>query len=309
MKRLVAGASLVALILTIGMFSTAQTQVKLQLGLLVDGSGSISAADFELVRSALIRALSDSTLIPQTGVVEITIVQFSDERARVEVSPTVLTAGSVGGITSKLQSMTQGKGGTPLWLGIDAITNAMVGSANFTIAERQTINVATDGQPQVPVSSISVAQGITLSNQARDRAIGKGIDEIDAEGVGQAITDTGFRNFLLQLVWPQPGRLVDSGMDGTNFDPGFVNLVASFQDFEEALRAKVAAIVSSGGLNGNSDGTGNGTDRPGTGPGTGPGGRPIPFDTPMGTALLAGVLGTMMLAFRFKEHLRLGARK
>ncbi|HEY5595791.1 MAG TPA: vWA domain-containing protein [Candidatus Bipolaricaulota bacterium] len=307
MKRLVAVASLAGLILAFGMFSTAQNQVRLQLGLLVDGSGSISATDFELVRSALIASLSDSNLIPHTGVVEITIVQFSDERARVEVAPTVLTADSVDDITSKLRSMTQGRGGTPLWLGIDAVTNAMVGSANFNIAERQTINIATDGQPQVPVSNIAVAQGITLSNQARDRAVSNGIDEIDAEGVGQAITDTGFRNFLLQLVWPQPGTLVDGVNNGSTFDPGFVTLVANFQDFEEALRAKVAAIVSSGGLNGNGDG--DGTDRPGGGTAPGPGGRPIPFDTPMGTALLAGVLGTMMLVFRFKEHLRLGARK
>lgn len=309
MKRLVAVASLAGLILAFGMFSTAQTKVVLQLGLLVDGSGSIVASDFELVRNALIRALSDPDLIPHTGVVEITVVQFSDERARVEVAPTVLTTSSVTDITGKLQSMTQGRGGTPLWLGMDAIADAMVGSPNFTVAERQTVNVATDGQPQVPVSNISVAQGITLSNEARDRAINKGIDEIDAEGVGQAITDIGFRNFLLDFVWPQPGKLVDGSVVDHNFEPGFVQLVASFQDFEEALRAKVEAIVSSGGLNGNGDGDGNGgPDRP-DGPGTGPGGRPIPFDTPMGTALLAGALGVLLLVFRFKESLRMSTHK
>lgn len=294
MKRLMAVASLTGLVLALSLFSTAQTQVKLQLGLLVDGSGSISATDFELVRDALIASLSDPDLIPQTGVLEITIVQFSDERARVEVAPTVLTAATVTSITSKLQSMTQGRGGTPLWLGIDAITNAMVASPNFSVAERQTINIATDGQPQVPVSSISVAQGITLSNQARDRAVSAGIDEIDAEGVGQAITDVGFRNFLLQLVWPQPGSLVESNGDITTFDPGFVTLVADFQDFEEALRAKVAAIVSSGGLNGDGDGDGDGDGRP-DGPGTGPGGRPIPFDTPFTLALLVGLLAIAMV--------------
>jgi len=276
--------------------STAQAQVKLQLGFLVDGSGSIASSDFQIIVNALATALADPNLVPQDGTVEVCIVQFADVSASTEVPPTVITSSTIGAITQQIRNISQRGGGTPLWLGLDQIVANISSSANFATAQRQTINIATDGEPRVPIQSIDVAQGTTLSLAARDRAINIGVDEIDAEGVGQATTGSSFQNFLLNVVWPQPGVLVNNGSLNSNFQPGFVILVTQFQDFAQAVRDKVNAIVGSAGLGGNNE--------PG-GTAAGPNGRPIPFDTPLGTVVLSLFLGLMLVLVRLRGSVSL----
>lgn len=289
--------------------TTTGTRVKLQLGFLIDGSGSISDSDFSTIRNALATVLGDETVVPRDGSIEVIVVQFSDARATVELPAMLITNSTIASLQQTIRSINQGRGGTPLWNGIDSIVSEMKKSANFSVADRRTINVATDGQPQVPVDSISFQVGQQRSLEARDKAISAGIDEIDAEGVGQAITDTNFRNFLLDFVWPQPGKLVTSDNINGNFQPGFVTLVQNFSDFEKAVRDKVVAILGTVGLNGNNgnsgnngNGNGNGNNNGSGNNAPGPGGRPIPFDTPQGTALLGGVFA-VLLAVRFWHRL------
>lgn len=286
-----------------GFVVDAQAQVKLQLGFLIDGSGSISSGDFQTVIGSLAAALEDTNLVPQDGSIEVTVVQFSDTAASTQVAPTIVTSATISNIIQQIRAIAQGGGGTPLWSGIDVIADLMSGSANHAGAARSTINIATDGQPQVPVQSIPVSVGIQRSLAARDRAIGLGIDEIDAEGVGAATTDTGFQSFLLNLVWPQPGVLINDG-DSNSFSPGFVTLVRDFGDFEEAIRIKIEAILGSVGLNGNGSTSGTpGTPRGPSGTAPGPGGRPIPFDTPLGTILLGGLFMVLLMIVRFRGTL------
>lgn len=285
--------------------NTRDDRVQLQLGFLIDGSATVSAQDFQTIRNALADTLSNQTIVPQDGSVEVTVVQFSDSAARTEISPTVITSSSINSVANQIRNITQGGGGTPLWLGIDRIADLITGSPNFTIANRQIINVATDGQPQVPNDGISVATGIQRSLDARDRAQGMGIDELDAEGIGQAITDTNFRNFLLDLVFPQPGTLIENGST-FDPDPGFVVLVQNFSQFQSAIEDKVTTILTSVGIspdviNDDRD------DDPDTAPG--PGGRPIPFDTPAGIALLIAVFGSILVVLRYGSSLGIGVRK
>lgn len=283
----------------------AQAQVRLQLGFLVDGSGSISSGDFQTVIDSLAASLEDTNLVPQDGSIEVTVVQFSNEAASAQVTPIIVTSATISDIVQRVRGISQGGGGTPLWSGIDVIADLMRGSPNYDGADRRTINVATDGQPQVPVQSIPASVGIQLSLASRDRAIGLGIDEIDAEGVGAATTDTGFQNFLLSLVWPQPGVLINDG-DSNSFSPGFVTLVREFADFEAAIRNKIEAILGSVGLNGNGGAPGPGTPGTPRGPGgtaPGPGGRPIPLDTPFGSVLLSGLFVVMLVIVRFRGTL------
>jgi len=311
--------ALVSLCLVLALAAGVATQaqetggVVLQLGFLLDGSGSISSSDFSIIRNAVATAVADTTLVPQDGSVEVAVVQFFNQDAEVVVGNTVVTPQTINDIVNRIQRMPQGGGGTPLWVGLDVMATQMSRSPNFNSARRRVINVATDGQPQVPVLSIDVNDGIRRSLQFRDQAIGLGIDEIDAEGIGQATSDASFRNFLLDLVHPQPGVLLNNGDVNGSFQPGFVTLVDSFQDFEQAVRDKVQAILTSAGLNGNANGTGDtggtGGDNGGAG-GTAPGsdGRPIPFETPVGMVFLTGVLGAMLIALRFRSVLGLSSR-
>ncbi len=286
--------------------NTRDNRVELQLGFLIDGSATVSAQDFQTIRSALADTLSNQTIVPQNGSVEVTVVQFSDSQARTEVAPTVITASSIDNIVNQIQGIDQGGGGTPLWLGIDRVTDLIIGSPNFAGASRQIVNVATDGQPQVPNDGVSVATGIQRSLDARDRAQTRGIDELDAEGIGQAITDTSFRNFLLDLVFPQPGTLIENVNIG-NPGPGFVVLVQNFSQFQSAIEDKVTTILTSVGISpGNIDDEPR-DDDPDTAPG--PDGRPVPFDTPAGMALLIAVFGFMLFVLRNRTAVDFSIRK
>lgn len=281
-------------------------RAKLQLGLLIDGSGSISASDFQTVREALADVLSDSNIVPRDGSIELTVVQFSDSRARTEVSPTVITASTIDDVVSRVRNMTQGGGGTPLWLGIDRVTDLMRGSPQFNVVDRQVINVATDGQPRVPVDNIDETEGRQLSIEAVNRAVSNGIDEIDAEGFGQATSDNAFRSFLLNdLVFPQPGVEVSSFGSFTAGQNGFVVFASNTSNFQNIIENKFTAIFDSVGIVGGDDGRDDDDDRRDDDPDTapGPGGRPVPFDTPMGAMLLTVALGLMLVALRFRDNL------
>jgi len=309
MKKTLYSILMVALIVGLSHTAFAQSntldnRVELQLGFLIDGSATVSAQDFQTIRNALADTLSNQTIVPQNGSVEVTVVQFSDSAARTEVAPTVVTASSIDGIVSQIQSIDQGGGGTPLWLGIDRVTDLIAGSPNFAGANRQILNVATDGQPQVPNDGVSVATGIQRSLDARNRAQSLGIDELDAEGIGQAITDTSFRNFLLDLVFPQPGTLIETVNIG-NPDPGFVVLVQNFSQFQSAIEDKVTTILTSVGISPNVIDDPR-DDDPDTAPGAD--GRPIPFDTPAGMALLIAVFGSMLFVLRYR-NIGFGLRK
>jgi hypothetical protein len=276
-----------------------QVEVELQVGLLVDGSATISATDFDIVTDALARAITEDDLIPMDGSIEVTVVQFSDQSATVELEPTVLTQTSASIIANSIRSMNQRGGGTPLWLGIDRITTLITGSPNFSSASRQVLNIATDGEPKVPVQGISDEEGARLSIEARDRAVNSGIDEIDAEGVGDATSTQSFQDFLLEFVWPQPGVFFNQ-QNGT--DAGFVSLVSNFQGFEEAIRNKITRILTIAGIpvggngNNNDDGNNNGDGdrRPGNG-------VPIPFDSPWSVIVLVVLMiATLIFLRRFE---------
>jgi len=311
MKKALSLLCLAALLLVSSVSALAQIvddagRVTLQLGLLIDGSGSISASDFQTVREALADALSDSNIFPRNGSVELTVVQFSDSRARTEVSPTVITTSSINDVINRLRNMTQGGGGTPLWLGIDRISDLMRGSSQFSVADRQIINVATDGQPRVPVDGIDEAEGRQLSTEAVNRAVSNGIDEIDAEGFGQATSDSGFRNFLLNdLVFPQPGVEVSNFSNFNAGQNGFVVFASTTANFQQIVENKFTAIFDSVGIVSGDDGRDDdGDDRRDDDPDTapGPGGRPVPFDTPMGAMLLTVTLGLLLVVLRFRDN-------
>jgi hypothetical protein len=324
MKKALLSLCIVTLVFFSSVTASAQANpdVDIVLGFLIDGSGSISAVDFDIIREALAMTLMDTALVPHDGTVEVVVTQFFNQGADTFVEPMALTPDNIEEIVRRIRRMPQGGGGTPLWGGINQIVNQMRSSPNYDTAIRRVINIATDGQPQVPVRDITVRQGINLSMEARERAIDFGIDEIDSEGIGAATSDRNFQNFLLDLVYPQPGTLItngDLGNGGMDVDPGFVILVNDFGDFETAVRDKVLAVLSNAGVGGNGNGTPTPTPRPSPTPdpgnggvgngGTGSDGRPIPFETPIGMVLLTGMMGAMLIVLRFRTNFGFEMRK
>jgi PKD repeat protein len=228
---------------------TAQTNntVKTQLVIIMDGSGSISLTDFLTMLTGIANAISDPAVLPQNGTVEFGLVQFAGNvtdpstripGARVEIPMTVITAQNVSDIASRIRGIVKGGGFTPMVSGI-RLAATMITGAKARSGARQVFNVISDGQPNMP-SPPEEAKRQTL--EARDQAVKDGLDQLDAEGIGSVEEEPEFKQFLLDLAWPQPGVIAPPFPPGhTN---GFVIIVKKFADLENALKQKLVATLN-----------------------------------------------------------------
>jgi hypothetical protein len=221
--------------------------VKVQLVIIMDGSGSIANADFITMINGIANAISEPAVVPQNGTVEFGLVQFSGNvtdpttrtpGARIEVPLTVVTAQSVGSIAERVRATVKGGGFTPMVSGV-RLAAAIATGDKARPGARQIFNVVSDGQPNLP-SPPSEAKKQTL--EARDEAVRAGLDQLDAEGIGDVESEPEFKDFLLQLAWPQPGVVAPPFPPGHR--NGFVIIVKTFADLENALKQKLVATIN-----------------------------------------------------------------
>jgi 5-hydroxyisourate hydrolase-like protein (transthyretin family)/uncharacterized protein YegL len=203
--------------------SRATTCASVQLCLAIDGSGSISTANFDLMRNGLANAIADGSVVPQGGSVEISAVQFG-AGVTTHVTPTVITSQSVAdSVANTLRTMPKVGGTTNMAAAVSACAGLISTSCP---ASRQVINLVTDGEPDDANAAVA----------ARNAAVAAGIDEINAEAVA---APTGAVAFLRdRLVHPEPGYIAPPFTA-----PGFVIITDTFDDFEQAVRGKIGQIV------------------------------------------------------------------
>lgn len=123
--------------------ASADNSVEIQLGMILDGSGSISDSEWGIMLDGLAAAIEGPNF-PKDGTVELTIVQFAGTRAQLEIGPLVIDSpGNATAVADKIRSIIQLKGATPLACGIYMLSDVLHGlrmprnsptanSANFT---------------------------------------------------------------------------------------------------------------------------------------------------------------------------------
>lgn len=184
--------------------ATAVQALPIGLALNIDGSGSISSSNFDLQQDAYASVLN--ALIPTDGTVAIGVYQFGNSTVNTEyVFQTIDDGGDLTALVAAINAMTQLEGGTPLGPSIDQATADMVayGLGNL---DKAVIDVSTDGVGNQGTNQVTAATN----------AIAAGIDQVNCLGIG--------------------------GGANCNFEMGvgsFEVTVASFQDFEDALRGKI----------------------------------------------------------------------
>jgi hypothetical protein len=208
----------------------------IQLGLCLDGSGSISPADWTVIKNGVAAAITDS--LPHDGSVELTVVQFGFDTpldSQIEVAPTVVNYdATANAIAAAILAMAQGGDNTPMAHGLNLTWSAMKNSPRFVSSEMQIINVATDGLPNIllPESPTGIApDDVTW---VRDMAYLEGLDEIDAEAIGMGPDVPWMQG---GLVLPQPGTVAPP------YDPGWVEAVPDAEAFAEAMATKFEIII------------------------------------------------------------------
>ena len=219
----------------------ANGNVTVQVGLILDGSGSISSSDWTIMVNGVASAVENSSCLLDDGTVELTVVQFA-ETAQVEVWPTAITAGNVGAVADQIENINQTGGGTCIACGFHVAADAMVNSTNFSESAKQVLNLATDGDPNLCDPFFPSMDPHENAVQARNYAITTlGMtappDEINAEAIGSGANVSWLLN---SIVWPQPGSIATDPPYPT---PGWVKEVADAEEFAESMCEKFGQIV------------------------------------------------------------------
>jgi len=201
-----------------------------QLAMVLDGSGSINAQEWNIMINGLSDAVKNN--LPHDGSVEFTVIQFSTGttgNARVEVGPIVVTDGNYQSVATSVENIKQLKGNTPLAAGIDLAKKTLdLNNEEYT---RQIVNIVTDGVPNVPSGSAKAAAVTARDNMISTLGMNSEEDEIDAEGVG--ISSSNIEWLRANIVWPQPGY---DNWPPTG--PGWVRAVSDFEEFSETIAEK-----------------------------------------------------------------------
>jgi uncharacterized protein YegL len=229
MKRWTLAMAVVFLVILALVGGASAANGVVQVAVLLDGSGSIDSQDFDVMLKGLADAAEDSACMPHDASVELTVIQFAGNLANGverEVGPEVVTAANAGNLAAAILGISQGSGGTPIDAAFYEAVKALTGSPRFATAERQVINLSTDGEPEDEVAA----------EHRRDDAVAAGVDEIDAEAIGLGAPTAWLRDFI---VYPQPGHLV--AVDG--YIPGWVATPADFEEYAASLCEKFQLIV------------------------------------------------------------------
>jgi uncharacterized repeat protein (TIGR01451 family) len=200
-----------------------------ELGLILDASGSISNSDWTIMKQGLADAIL--TNIPDDGSVELTVVQFgSTDNEQVEVYPTIITVDNKNDIANIILAMNKVGIMTNMESGFVLCADTMVASSNHEPSNRQVINLVTDGYPNQGDAIAGRNYLINTLGMTEDQ------DEIDAEAVGSGADAVYLQN---NIVYPQPGNIAPP------FIPGWVYLVSSYTEFTSAIGEKFTVIFSS----------------------------------------------------------------
>ncbi len=232
--------------------SSAWGVVVTQLGFALDESGSMSSSEYTMMKNGLSSALA---ALPQDGTVEITVVSFSTNVTTL-VSPTVLTAASLGTIQAQIAADSFSGGYTNTAAAIERLRILMTGSTHFAAASHSFINIATDGEPTAGAFCdgfwLFVCIGTYYDDQQAavrraQQAAAAGIDTISFEAIGSnSTTNSAMLQIALAGSNGKPGSILPSNPTTIPY-PGtetFVAPVTTFSNFASVIEAKVIASVT-----------------------------------------------------------------
>ena len=219
--------------------------------MILDGSGSISYGDWELMTEGLSKAVADEDIFPHDASVELSVIQFGvdNNKCRVELPSTVITKSNYLDIAGKIYDMkyAQGKGWTPTAAALYFSANTLKNSGNYSIDNRRILCMVTDGEPtcwsnieevfgrDCGTGSSAMEKARTSAENAKDYIISdqklefnEEKDELNVMAVGSG-PDIDWLNS--SIVWPQPGYIAPPFHNGS----GWVSKVDTWNEFASRL--------------------------------------------------------------------------
>ncbi|MCJ7793360.1 VWA domain-containing protein, partial [Candidatus Bathyarchaeota archaeon] len=237
-----------SLIITLAFIPTCvhAANVKTQLCLVIDGSGSISSNEWNLIKQAIAKAINET--IPHEGSVELAIIQFvystGEGYAKTELKPTVIDNTNYNSTAAQVLTMPKANGNTPTAHGLYLGWSELKNSPNFAGGTKKVINIATDGVPNVRNGNATAdLDGSGGSPDANDDvvatvnvAVSEGLNELDVEAIGiTELNSNWLRNYVVR---PQPG------IEAPPFiKQGWIRIVADPAEFANTIGQKIGVII------------------------------------------------------------------
>lgn len=182
--RLFAGLAVAA---SLGIAAPAKSDV-IQLGFIIDESGSIGSSNYTIIKNGLANAIS--TLIPTNGTYEISVVSFGNSAQTVVNHVLIDSAAALTSVVNAINGSVYNGGGTYMATAFNAMTAALSGSTQVVSASY--VNFATDGYNSDADATVVAA---------RNALIAAGTDNISIEAIGSSLDP----NFLKgSICYPAP---------------------------------------------------------------------------------------------------------
>lgn len=218
-KKLAAVAAISA---GLASMSAAQAGV-IQLGFILDESGSIGASNYTIIKNGLANAIN--TLVPTTGAYEISVVTFGSSAQTIVNHILVDSIASRTAVANAILADTYSQGSTAMDLGFSTLMSVLGGSTNSI--DFSYVNLATDGVPNSTSAAIA----------ARNAMISAGVDNISIEGIGSGVDANFLKN---QICYPGP---CDSTSPYNFPTQGFYIPVANAQGYADAIGYKIQVVT------------------------------------------------------------------
>jgi len=172
------------------------------IGIAIDGSGSISVADFALQKTAYANLFST---IATNGTVAVAVVQFASTVQNVFSLTTISSVAQRNALVAAFNNLDQIGTTTAIGDAIKSLTTSILGAASLP-AGKKLIDVSTDGDSNEGANPVKAAK----------KAVAGGIDAVNCLGVGGA-----------------------ANCDFTAGTGSFALTSPTFAQFEAALRTKL----------------------------------------------------------------------
>jgi len=260
LKLLVLRTSVVVAILLIATVMVYPSRVNgaeyhtLQLALVLDGSGSITEGEWDIIIEGVAHAVEEHLV--HDGSVELTVVEFATDlsetwgsinfKTGTYVPPTVITTSNFAAVANTIRGIPKSgvESATPMADGVWVGWLNIASSGNFGTFEEQIINLVTDGEPNIRWADTTnpfYDPGADFRKDvtdARNAAFAAGLDELDIEAFlyGGEFPSVDLDYLKDDVAWPQPGSFAPP------FTPGWVLVVHSAQEMADDMSTKLEML-------------------------------------------------------------------
>lgn len=199
----------------------ASASAVVQLGFILDESGSIGASNYTIIKNGLASAMS---LIPTTGQYEVSVVSFSSGASTLVNKQLISTAADAAAAAALILGDAYNGGSTNMAAAFTQMTSVLGTMANYTSSF---VNLATDGVPD----SQSAATTALLA------MIAAGVDNVSIEAIGSGVNAAYLQG---TICYPQACDLTSPYNFPTQ---GFYIPVADATAYAAAIGNKVRVVT------------------------------------------------------------------